>query len=291
MIYLAWLVGDLSRSHLSVRNLLILLLLLMLLQLLLLLLLLLRVLLLLLMLLLDSELLSDQSLLITVVSMSEYTPSDNNQKAAVSGNILVAAELERHAVHDSISSVFLFCGQGGGIGTHRSHALPHSCELGLVHGDAHLHGAGIHMLGHQHLPRLLLLLLKLLESLLVQLLVLVEQLGLLRIQVLHCVGVGAGSRWHAAHHSRRVDLGTGTRDAHVCGEVLRDAAGLGARLARVVRHSRSHGVARRYAGMRRNRRAHACHHSGESMIHGVDIGLETWSLSHATLGASPHNGG
>jgi len=110
---------------------------------------------------------------------------------------------------------------------------------------------------------------------LVQLLLLVEQLGLLRIQVLHCVGVGAGSRWHAAHHSRRVDLGTGTRDAHVCGEVLRDAAGLGARLARVVRHSRSHGVARRYAGMRRKRRAHACHHSGESMIHGVDIGLET----------------
>lgn len=158
------------------------------------------------------------------------------------------------------------------------------------------------MLGHQHLP-LLLLLLNLLIPLLLQLLLqrliireghgvqllLLEQLGLLRVEMLHRVGVWTARR-HASHHRGGIALGSRAGHAQV-GEMLRNNPRLCARLTRVVCHAwsqsrmalRNDGMLLHARGMRRKGR-HARHHSVlVSIIHSVDIDSASCALSHAIL--------
>jgi len=91
-----------------------------------------------------------------------------------------------------------------------------------------------------------------------------EQLRLLGVQVLHSVSIWTtGTRRHSPHEGSWIHLASRSRDTHMR-KVLRDSARLRAGLARVVDHSRSHGVARRHAGMLLHaamvRRKGCCHH-------------------------------
>ena len=98
-------------------------------------------------------------------------------------------------------------------------------------------------------------------------LLLVEELSLRRVQMLQGVRVGAASPWgHGAHERGGIHLGAGSGHAHVANHLMRYASGLGARLARIVSHGRSHGMAWRdswmllHAGWMRKTWSHACHH-------------------------------
>lgn len=85
--------------------------------------------------------------------------------------------------------------------------------------------------------------------------------------MLQGVRVRSSRRDSCRHQRGRIDLdAAGPRYGHVRGHVLRDARRRRARLARVVLHTRSHGVPRRHAGMLLHRSRvrktwrHACHH-------------------------------
>ncbi len=81
---------------------------------------------------------------------------------------------------------------------------------------------------------------------------LLVQLGLLGVEVLHGVGVGAGAGRHTTHHGGRIDLRTGAGDAHVSDHMLGHGAGRCAGLTWIVRHAWGHArVARRAARVRR----------------------------------------
>ena len=185
---------------------------------------------------------------------------------------------------------------------HRSH--PGS--LGRVHlGHGHTHLPCRHvlihgLLGHQGLPRLLLML-QLLEPLLLHLLLqcrvigggiweqqlargveplrdggegpthlvhlgMMKHLSLCWIQVLHGMGVQS-ALLHASHEGGSIHLRARARHSHVADELVRHASLSRAGLTRVVGHARGHRMARRGtwmllhgAGMRRKAWRHTGHH-------------------------------
>lgn len=120
------------------------------------------------------------------------------------------------------------------------------------------------------------------------------QLELLGVQVLQRVSLRI-SRLHTTHERRRIRLAAGRRH-HTMGH-LRGHAGLGTRLARIVRHAGGHGVTPVNAGVllhaRMKTRAatgtHTSHHgwllrgSSSSLPTCVDIDAQPGRLFHTSF--------